>query len=606
MDWYVARDGETYGPFPFDVLVKGVHDGEMTPEDLVWSDGMLDWQPAATIAGLFLPPSSPPPLATVENARALIPVAASSSAMGIQEGSQPARKTSSGGLIRRHWRGELSLPSSYWGVGIAVTLWVMGLGRLFAAAVETFAPGSIRLNVALAAFLTFLCACAVWQLVGVWRSATRYMQRSRPKVWGVLARIAVFIGIVCAGVDFHIMIDPVLSGSGRFTSQTEKLPAHRLRLMRDGTEVELAGGMPRGTAAALRKLLDATPGVQVVHLNSIGGKVAEGYEIYQLMRDRNLITYTATDCVSACTIAFLGGSQRLLSTRGRLGFHSLSIGGVDQRYVPEINAEVRRTLLDHGAPEWFVTKALTTRSDSMWYPTKSELTAAKIVTDIVDPDQFGLSGITNWHDQQAVERDLLTLPLYALVRNNDPDVFTKIAGRISEGVKLGKSVIEITQESQSIAEEILPKYIMLASDDAVHRYWKTQVREVEYLSNTDPVSCVEYLFPQLRRKSYNLHSLLPGELLKDDVEALTSLVEEAIKRPTSSNNPTNVEEEVDQIIARVTAEIPGAHDLITEPLNHTQEPKRLCSAFLAMYSVVMNLSPEKSAAIVRSMLDPNR
>jgi hypothetical protein len=94
--------------------------------------------------------------------------------------------------------------------------------------------------------------------------------------------------------------------------------------------------------------------------------------------------------------------------------------------------------------------------------------------------------------------------------------------------------------------------------------------------------------------------------LKDDVEALTSLLEEAIKRPTSPHNPTNVEEEVDQIIARVTAEVPDAHELITEPLNHTQEPKRLCSAFLALYSFVMNLSPEKSAAIVRAMLDPNR
>jgi hypothetical protein len=39
--------------------------------------------------------------------------------------------------------------------------------------------------------------------------------------------------------------------------------------------------MPVGTADALKTLLDAAPTVKVVHLNSIGGKVAEGFQVYQ-------------------------------------------------------------------------------------------------------------------------------------------------------------------------------------------------------------------------------------------------------------------------------------------------------------------------------------
>ena len=100
----------------------------------------------------------------------------------------------------------------------------------------------------------------------------------------------------------------------------------------------------RLAADALKKLLDAAPGVKVVHLNSIGGRVGEGYQIYQIVRDRKLATYTATDCVSACTIAFLGGSQRYLSSKARLGFHSISFGGVDQKQLPDINADLRRML----------------------------------------------------------------------------------------------------------------------------------------------------------------------------------------------------------------------------------------------------------------------
>jgi hypothetical protein len=58
--------------------------------------------------------------------------------------------------------------------------------------------------------------------------------------------------------------------------------------------------------------------------------------------------------------------------------------------IPEINAELRQTLLNHGTPSWFVEKALTTNADSMWYPTMGELTAARIVTSVVDPDLLAL------------------------------------------------------------------------------------------------------------------------------------------------------------------------------------------------------------------------
>lgn len=64
---------------------------------------------------------------------------------------------------------------------------------------------------------------------------------------------------------------------------------------------------------------------------------------------------------------------------------------------------MRRTLMSHGAPESFVTKAFSTSADSMWYPTKSELAAAKVVTGVVDPDQFALSGVSNWRDQEAID-----------------------------------------------------------------------------------------------------------------------------------------------------------------------------------------------------------
>ncbi len=57
--FHVAVEGNTTGPFPVDQLSE-----KITPETLVWSQGMAAWTPAAQVpqlAGLFSAPPPPPP-----------------------------------------------------------------------------------------------------------------------------------------------------------------------------------------------------------------------------------------------------------------------------------------------------------------------------------------------------------------------------------------------------------------------------------------------------------------------------------------------------------------------------------------------------------------
>jgi len=52
MAYHVLIDGEQQGPFERDVISGMVARGEFTGETLVWSDGMSDWAPAATVDDL--------------------------------------------------------------------------------------------------------------------------------------------------------------------------------------------------------------------------------------------------------------------------------------------------------------------------------------------------------------------------------------------------------------------------------------------------------------------------------------------------------------------------------------------------------------------------
>src|SRR2546422_10206166 len=48
-DWYLVQDGQKYGPYSATDLQRMVDDGRVRGNDLVWHEGMGDWQPARAV-----------------------------------------------------------------------------------------------------------------------------------------------------------------------------------------------------------------------------------------------------------------------------------------------------------------------------------------------------------------------------------------------------------------------------------------------------------------------------------------------------------------------------------------------------------------------------
>lgn len=51
--WFYARDGRRQGPVPRERLVDMAREGWLTPEDLVWSEGLTEWIPARSCDWLW-------------------------------------------------------------------------------------------------------------------------------------------------------------------------------------------------------------------------------------------------------------------------------------------------------------------------------------------------------------------------------------------------------------------------------------------------------------------------------------------------------------------------------------------------------------------------
>ena len=52
-EWHYSRDGRELGPVDFDELKRSVSAGLLRAGDLVWCEGMSDWEEASRIDSLF-------------------------------------------------------------------------------------------------------------------------------------------------------------------------------------------------------------------------------------------------------------------------------------------------------------------------------------------------------------------------------------------------------------------------------------------------------------------------------------------------------------------------------------------------------------------------
>jgi len=93
------------------------------------------------------------------------------------------KKSQKENFFVRFWNGKLSLPMSYWGVGV-------GLGIVFGFIIGIFIG---ILGMSEDAMWGFLIPFQIYTVVGVWRSSNNY---KGPKFWAILAKVMIVIGII--------------------------------------------------------------------------------------------------------------------------------------------------------------------------------------------------------------------------------------------------------------------------------------------------------------------------------------------------------------------------------------------------------------------------
>lgn len=214
-----------------------------------------------------------------------------------------------------------------------------------------------------------------WAAVGVLRTAWR--------VRGVPGRNLVIFAVVCLTALVPVGLRTAIATRelGLLATGRDPLGAPA-SFTRDGAVVMLDGMLALGSAKKFAIFASRLKEGDLLVLNSPGGRIAEAEKIAAIIDRLRLTTHVDEECSSACTMLMLAGQNRSADVGARIGFHQPTQDG-NNAIEDLLSAEpLREYYLAAGVDPGFVKKALTIRSDDLWYPDTDELKHAGVISRI--------------------------------------------------------------------------------------------------------------------------------------------------------------------------------------------------------------------------------
>jgi hypothetical protein len=590
--WYFHDGKKQFGPSTIHELIAKLATYPNRLGILTWRPGFKNWRRSADVpelANLFL---APPPLPSL--------TADPESRIGLSESKHTSRYNN---FIAKNWRGEYPLWLTYWifnFLGSVILLAIVSVAVEVLFANSAYEPRSAFAAISFVWLVSL--AVSIWQLVAVWRSASRRIQErnriGKYRPWAGLAKVAVVVGVLQLIVAFGNKALPQLTEASRMAFMDDpSTPAYSIRIMRNGTEAEITGGFKYGLTDDFLKILHASPQIEVVHLNSVGGRIGEAESLNKVIRDRSLITYTSYRCFSACTVAFAGGRERWIHSRAKLGFHGPSFPGMsDMADSVRVQEEIFRKA---GFEAPFIKRALGTPNKDMWMPSLDELRDANVITNISNGGDFAASGFGDEVTRKSMAADLTkALPLLEALKERSPKKYNAVMDAYYESYVAGRTEDEMITAARSALLPIIKSYRPLADDVVLVELARLYADQYAALGVINSSSCYQ-LASGLSVPSDMAH--MPHSLVQREVDLNARVISTVATRPATTEQVSGPLWE--KVSKQLSANGMGLKHfaLLQSSTVDPSEYAQYCDVTVAFLREIANLKPAEAALLLREI-----
>ena len=344
MGWYYSFGSQLHGPLDDRAIRKMIRNGTLSESVLLWREGASRWAPASEVF----------------------------------PGSHGAHLNP----FVRHWTGQELLWKAFWLNCLALSAALVALLYFMLNYFGDEEDGGGQL-VFLGTWLVITVATTVWQFVGIVRNLIANWKKHHAPALLTASSVGTAIWLIL--MISSVMDWRTLYGIFDEVRSFENDQRFVVSSPRRGV-IRISGDIGPGLSKQVANVISQQGSISRVELNSQGGLLSEAYKTAELTRAYEAVVID--ECLSACTVIFLGSKARGLGGGSSLGFHSprhiaSNLGWLGE-YVANDGNDYRTFLVSHGVDAKFAARAISTSPNDMWLPTTRELFAAGVVTRYLD------------------------------------------------------------------------------------------------------------------------------------------------------------------------------------------------------------------------------
>jgi len=500
--------------------------------------------------------------------------------------------------IKKHWRGELPFSISFWvnfallNVVISFLFYILGIK-----ASEFYPPLMAKLS--LLFLILNLIIVYPWQIVGAWRASQRYVKNSGSSFLSGGAKVIIIISVIATVLRTSIDY-PIYLSSFQLGFKNDPYATYSIELNSDKSLLHISGGIGFGASKETSEIIKANKTITGVVLDSKGGRIYEGRELFKLIKSHNLNTYTTLGCYSACAIAFMGGENRTITNNANLAFHQYS--NLSDAFAAHTDLKKEQNFdknlfIQQGVSKEFLDRVYKTESDDLWFPTKDELIAANVVHDIqpasnILPIDYPDIESFTYEDADKIMQEYSA---YQAIKKYEPDVYESLVKTMHSKFRKGATSKEMATASRLQIKNIVMKYLPKTSNTALINFAITTVSTLKTLSQSDPIQCIKYLYPDQYGVG-NYTNLFSQQHQLEWQELINQIIEDSYTHDIPNIDTQSAETVLEKIVLEMGDSVSY---LELEELQNKEDYRNSCNAIMQFFSLMVDEDPQIAANVLR-------
>ena len=210
-----------------------------------------------------------------------------------------------------------------------------------------------------------------------------------------------------------------------------------------------------------------------------------------------------------------------------------------------------------------------------------------------------------WTSQREIEKSLLEISAYEIIAKYDSKAYEQIRQEILNSLKNGESQDEASGRARRRVAELVSEYIPRASDDAILRYMKAMVKEMDELAAKNPELCYQFLFPQ-KYGPADVNEHLTPETQRENLVALAEVIRTAVEQPQSLPDTAAAETLLKNTLNQFSQGHREDTLLLKDPFAPGIDKGKACSLIASLYKEVLRLPEKESSLVLRYMLSTKK